>query len=209
MRLVRTWPNQPEVVPLGPVSSAPGLRHHKSPDLLNNSRRRFVTALGASVLVLAPGWVRAGIGETRALRFDNLHTNEKLSVEYFAGGDYLPDALLAVNHLLRDFRSGDVGTIDPALLDLLHGLAATVGSQRAFQVISGYRSPATNETLRRSSSSVASGSLHLRGQAIDLRLRDVPLATLRNAARSMCAGGVGYYAASDFVHVDTGRVRSW
>ena len=173
------------------------------------SRRRFVTALGASALALTPGWVQARTGATRALRLDNLHTNEKLNVEYFAAGRYLPDALSAVNHLLRDFRSGDVGTIDPALLDLLHGLAAAVGSQRAFHVISGYRSPATNETLRHSSSGVASGSLHLRGQAIDIRLADVPLATLRDAARSMRSGGVGYYAASDFVHLDTGRVRSW
>ena len=173
------------------------------------SRRRFVTALGASALTIAPVWVHAGTGPTRALRLDNLHTSEKLSVEYFAAGRYLPDALSAVNHLLRDFRTGDVGTIDPALLDLLHGLAARVGSQRAFHVISGYRSPATNETLRQSSSGVASSSLHLSGQAIDIRLADVPLATLRDAALSMRSGGVGYYAASDFVHVDTGRVRSW
>ena len=173
------------------------------------SRRRFVTALGASALTIAPCWVRARTGPTRALRFDILHTNEKLSVEYFAAGGYLPDALSAVNHLLRDFRTGDVGSIDPALLDLLHELAAITGSQRAFQVISGYRSPATNETLRQNSSGVARGSLHVRGQAIDLRLTDVPLATLRDAARSMRWGGVGYYAASDFVHVDTGRVRYW
>ena len=173
------------------------------------SRRRFVSALGASALTIAPVWVHAGSGPTRALRLDNLHTNEKLSVEYFAAGRYLPDALSAVNHLLRDFRTGDVGTIDPALLDLLHGLAAKVGSQRAFHVISGYRSPATNETLRQRSNGVASSSLHLRGQAIDIRLAGVPLATLRDAARSLRSGGVGYYAASDFVHLDTGRVRSW
>ena len=103
------------------------------------SRRRFVTALGATALAIAPGWVHAGTGPTRALRFDNLHTNEKLSVEYFAAGGYLPDALSAVNHLLRDFRTGDVGTIDPALLDLLHALAAMTGSQQAFHVISGFR----------------------------------------------------------------------
>ena len=175
----------------------------------NPSRRRFVIALGASALTIAPGWVQAHTGPTRALRFDNLHTNEKLSVEYFAAGRYLPDAMSAVNYLLRDFRTGDVGTIDPALLDLLHGVAAMTGSKRAFDVISGYRSPATNETLRQSGSGVASGSLHLRGQAIDIRLADVPLATLRDAARSMRSGGVGYYAASDFVHVDTGRVRYW
>ena len=185
------------------------IRQPRAAIVNDSSRRRFVTTLGASALMLAPGWVRAGAGPTRALRFDNLHTNEKLSVEYFAAGGYLPDALSAVNHLLRDFRTGDVGTIDPALLDLLHGLAAITGSERAFHVISGYRSPATNETLRQSSSGVASGSLHLRGQAIDIRLGDVPLATLRDAARSMRSGGVGYYAASDFVHLDTGRVRSW
>ena len=181
-----------------------------TPAIVNDpSRRRFVTAFGASAITLAPGWVQAGTGPPRALRFDNLHTNEKLSVEYFAAGRYLPDALSAVNHLLRDFRTGDVGPIDPALLDLLHELATLTGSQRAFHVISGYRSPATNESLRQNSSGVASGSLHLRGQAIDIRLPDVPLATLRDAARSMRSGGVGYYAASDFVHVDTGRVRSW
>ena len=112
----------------------------------DSSRRRFVTALGASALTIAPVWVHAGSGPTRALRLNNLHTNEQLSVEYFAAGRYLPDALSAVNHLLRDFRSGDVGTIDPALLDLLHRLAAAVGSQRAFHVISGYRSPSRRST---------------------------------------------------------------
>lgn len=173
------------------------------------SRRRFVAALGATALAGASGWAQADAGASRALRFDNLHTNEKLSVEYFAAGRYLPDALSAVNHVLRDFRTDDVGEIDPALLDLLHGLAAAVGSQRAFHVISGYRSPATNELLRQRSGGVARDSLHLSGQAIDIRLADVPLVTLRDAARAMRSGGVGYYAASDFVHVDTGRVRSW
>ena len=196
----------------------PGCPHHdREPPspcpaiVLDPSRRRFVTALGASALLIAPGrvWAEAGSSSSRSLRFDNLHTNEKLSVEYFAAGRYLPDAMGAVNHLLRDFRTGDVGRIDPSLLDLLHQLATVTSSQRAFHVISGYRSPATNESLRQNSSGVASGSLHLRGQAIDIRLADVPLATLRDAARSMRAGGVGYYAASDFVHVDTGRVRSW
>ena len=173
----------------------------------DSSRRHFVKALGATALSVAPVWVHAGA--IRALRFDNLHTNEKLSVEYFAAGRYLPDALASVNHLLRDFRTDDVGDIDPVLLDLLHGLAATVGSRQAFQVISGYRSAATNERLRQRSSGVASSSLHLLGQAIDMRLPGVPLATLRNAAMSMRSGGVGYYASSDFVHVDTGRVRAW
>jgi uncharacterized protein YcbK (DUF882 family) len=121
----------------------------------------------------------------------------------------VPQALASVNYLLRDFRTGDVGVIDTRLLDLLHGLAMLTGSRRPFQIISGYRSPATNEALRQRSSGVASGSLHTLGQAIDIRLADVRLEALRDAARSMRSGGVGYYAASNFVHVDTGRVRTW
>jgi uncharacterized protein YcbK (DUF882 family) len=172
------------------------------------SRRRFVTVLGAAACGLAARAAPAAAAP-RALRFEHLHTGERLTVEYFAAGRYLDDARAAVDHLLRDFRSGDVGRIDAALLDLLHGLQAATGSARAFQVISGYRSSATNEALRRHSSGVAGASLHMRGQAIDIRLADVPLAALRDAALSMRLGGVGYYAASDFVHVDTGRVRAW
>ena len=173
------------------------------------TRRRFVAVLGGAAFGLAARAAPAAAAAPRLLRFEHLHTGEKLAVEYFAAGRYLDDARAAVDHLLRDFRTGDVGRIDAALLDLLHGLQAATGSARAFQVISGYRSSATNEALRRHSSGVASSSLHLRGQAIDIRLADVPLAGLRDAALSMRQGGVGYYAASDFVHVDTGRVRAW
>ncbi len=174
-----------------------------------HARRRLITAVGATTLLVGPRWARASLAAPRALSFDHLHTGEKLVVEYFDAGRYQPDALNAINHLLRDFRSGDVGNIDPALLDLLHGLAARTGSQRAFQVISGYRSSATNEALHQRSSGVATGSLHMRGQAIDIRLADVQLPTLRDAALAMRGGGVGYYATSNFVHVDSGRVRAW
>lgn len=173
------------------------------------SRRHFVSTLGASALALGPLRAQAASGAPRVLRFDNLHTGEKLVVEYFQSQRYVPDALAAVNHLLRDFRTGSVGEMAPALLDLLHGLATTTGSTRAFQVISGYRSPATNAKLHERSSGVASGSLHMQGQAIDIRLADVTLPDLRKAALAMQAGGVGYYAASNFVHVDCGRVRAW
>jgi uncharacterized protein YcbK (DUF882 family) len=173
------------------------------------ARRRLITAAGAATLLAGPRWARASLAAPRALSFDHLHTGEKLVVEYFDAGRYRPDALNAVNHLLRDFRSGDVGSIDPALLDLLHGLAVRTGSRRAFQVISGYRSPATNEALNQRSTGVATGSLHMHGQAIDIRLADVQLPVLRDAALAMRGGGVGYYAASNFVHVDSGRVRAW
>jgi uncharacterized protein YcbK (DUF882 family) len=146
---------------------------------------------------------------TRALSFAHTHTGERLNVEYFSGGSYLPDALSTVNHFLRDFRTGDVHDIDAALLDLLHDLTGLTSTSKPFQVISGYRSPSTNDMLRRRSEGVAAGSLHMNGQAIDIRLADIPLIKLKNAALSVKRGGVGFYPASDFVHVDTGRVRAW
>lgn len=178
------------------------------------SRRRFLLGVAATPALWAAQTqgaraMASASTETRVLRFDHLHTGERLQVEYFSGGRYLPDALSEVNRLLRDFRSGDVAAIDPGLLDILHRLAVTTGSGQPFEVISGYRSPKTNESLRQHSSGVASGSLHMEGRAIDIRLADVPLPQLRAAALSLQAGGVGYYPASDFVHVDTGRIRRW
>ncbi len=146
----------------------------------------------------------------RVLRFAHLHTAETLEVEYMDGVRYLPDALSAVNRLLRDFRTGDVHDIDPRLLDLLHALKGATGSGQPFEIISGYRSPKTNAMLRtHGGGGVASGSLHMRGQAIDIRVADVRLTDLREAALHLARGGVGYYPSSNFVHVDTGRVRRW
>lgn len=185
------------------------------------SRRRFLSSLavGIPLLGLAPDLLASPVGAassapvslsaTRALDFAHTHTGEQLSVEYFSGGTYLPDALSTVNHFLRDFRTGDVHQIDAGLLDLLHSLTQVTGTSRPFQVISGYRSPKTNGMLRQRSEGVAAGSLHMQGQAIDIRLADIPLAKLRAAALHVQRGGVGYYPASDFVHVDTGRVRRW
>lgn len=174
------------------------------------SRRRFLAVVAGAAPVLAmPGWLLADEMSTRALSFVHTHTAERLSVEYFTRGQYLPDALSTVNQFLRDFRTGEVHEIDRGLLDLLHGLVRTTGATRPFQVISGYRSPVTNAALRQRSEGVAAGSLHMKGQAIDIRVADVPLRKLREAALSLHAGGVGYYPGSDFVHVDTGRVRFW
>jgi uncharacterized protein YcbK (DUF882 family) len=174
------------------------------------SRRDFVSALAATIsLVGTPRLVFGRPAITRELKFTHTHTGERLAVEYFTGGTYLPDALATINQFLRDFRTSEVHAIDPGLLDLLHGLTGLTGSRQPFQVISGYRSPATNEMLRHLSEGVAAGSLHMQGRAIDIRLADVPLTTLRHAALAVRGGGVGYYPASDFVHVDTGRVRTW
>ena len=147
----------------------------------------------------------------RLLSFDNIHTGEKLKVEYWAEGQYLPDALAQVNHLLRDFRSGDVHPIAPQLLDLLSVLRARLGTAEPVTVISGYRSPTTNARLRgeHEHSGVASKSLHMQGMAIDLRIAGRSLAAVHMAALAQRGGGVGYYPQSDFVHVDVGRVRTW
>ena len=173
-------------------------------------RRRFLrtVASAAPFLAVSPAIAAEGLS-SRTLRFSHTHTGERLAVEYFSDGRYVPEALTTVDYLLRDFRTGDVHGIDTALLDLLHELTLVTETTRPFQVISGYRSPATNQMLRHHSEGVAAGSLHLKGQAIDIRLADVPLGKLQRAALEVRRGGVGYYPASDFVHVDTGRVRAW
>lgn len=145
----------------------------------------------------------------RCLSFLNTHTGETLQAVYWCEGCYQPDALVAIDRVLRDHRTGDVGTIDRKLLDLLYALHAGFGSDQPFHVISGYRSAATNAELRRAGRCVAARSLHMEGRAIDLRLPGTPLCALRDAARAMEKGGVGFYPSSDFVHIDTGSVREW
>jgi uncharacterized protein YcbK (DUF882 family) len=114
-----------------------------------------------------------------------------------------------VNHVLRDWRTDQVHPIDPDLLDLLTDLHQASGSRLPFEVICGYRSPATNKMLADRSKNVSPKSLHLQGKAIDIRLSDVSLERLRDTALKLTRGGVGYYPDSNFVHVDTGRVRAW
>jgi len=175
-----------------------------------HSRRHFIGALAALVPAASGRSLSArGGAAARSLTLHHTHTGEKLSVAYFERGTYIPDALATLNHFLRDFRTGDVHPIDADLLDLLFGLTRLTDTRLPFQIISGYRSPATNAVLRRASEGVAAGSLHMKGQAIDIRLADVPLPKLRAAALAVRRGGVGYYPSSGFVHVDTGRVRTW
>jgi uncharacterized protein YcbK (DUF882 family) len=173
------------------------------------SRRRFlaISALSTPFLIW-PGLLHAAAAPRR-LAFHHTHTGEALEVEYSEAGRYIPDALLSINHLLRDFRSGEVHPIDPALLDVLYVLRQQLGSTAPFEIISAFRSPATNAMLARNGGGVATQSLHLSGRAIDIRLPGVATANLRAAGMGLRAGGVGYYPESDFVHIDTGRVRYW
>lgn len=147
--------------------------------------------------------------EPRALAFYHTHTGERLRVTYAANGAHIPAALDEINHFLRDFRTGDVHPIDPLLLDVLHALRRRAGGSGTYEIISAYRSPRTNEMLRQASDGVAQRSLHMDGKAMDVRLTGVRIARLRDEAAALEAGGVGFYPDSQFIHVDTGRVRKW
>lgn len=182
-------------------------------EVVDPTRRRLLQGfalLGAASLVpnLAQAMASSS-GVSRRLSFSHTHTGEKLSVVYKVGDHYVADGLAKLNRLLRDFRTGDVHPIDPKLFDQLWQVQTNLKSDAPFQIISGYRSSKTNAMLRGKSSGVAKKSLHMTGQAIDIRLADVKLSNLRAAAIELQQGGVGYYAKSNFVHLDTGRVRSW
>jgi uncharacterized protein YcbK (DUF882 family) len=179
------------------------------------SRRRFLCySAGIVTWGIGAGYApRALASDLQAcgLSFKNTHTKEDISLIYSRDGHYVPQALNRLNHFLRDHYTGDVGAIDPELFDVLHRITLVLGTAlQPFQVISGYRCPATNSRLRAAGAGgVAKHSLHMDGKAIDIRLPGVPLTELRDVALSLKAGGVGYYPREQFVHIDTGRVRHW
>jgi len=175
-------------------------------------KRRCVLRLGSAAVVAgvaSPALANTGKANVRSLALNNLHTGERRSLDYWVDGAYVPDVLEAANHLLRDYHNNEVHAIEPKLLDLVNLLQRQVGSAAEVQVISGYRSPATNAAMHERSAGVAAHSLHMKGMAMDIRLGDVALDRLHNAALALQAGGVGYYPSEDFVHVDVGRVRRW
>ncbi|MFZ7126265.1 MAG: DUF882 domain-containing protein [Desulfobacterales bacterium] len=177
------------------------------------SRRRFIKtgllAIAACSLPLPIQALAAHLPDKRRLQLYNTHTNEKLNICYYENGRYIPDALSGISELLRDHRTGDVKPIAPDLLDLLSAIGKRVGDSPPFHIISGYRSPVTNAMLRRKSNGVAKKSFHMMGRAVDIRIPSMRTARLREVAKKLRAGGVGYYAKSDFVHVDLGPVRHW
>lgn len=176
-------------------------------------RRKLIRGMAmvvpGSLLIANPTMSLATVSEKRSLLFHHLHTNEKLSIDYFSNNHYLSESLAEINYFLRDFRTGEEHSIDPKLLDILYQVQQKTGSRGKFEVISGFRSPATNEKLRNKSNGVAKRSLHMLGKAIDIRLTDVNISAVRNAATSLKSGGVGFYGRSNFVHLDTGRFRTW
>lgn len=179
--------------------------------------RRRLLGVGAAGLALAGTLPRRAhalpaprpSAAARSLAFENLHTGETLRTVYWEQGRYLDQPLRDIEHLLRDFRTGQQHPIDVGLLDLLHTLGRRLDGTRPIQLISGYRSPITNAALRARSHGVARASLHMQGMAADIRIPGCELAHLRDLALSMRRGGVGFYPRSDFVHVDVGAVRRW
>lgn len=172
------------------------------------TRRDFLKGAGA-VIAVAPVTAWAHASECRSLSFVHTHTGETLSCVYYQAGGYDPATLARVNHFLRDFRTGAVHPIDARVLDILFAVRSRADRGDPFHVISGYRSPTTNAYLRSHSSGVAKQSLHMEGRAIDVRLPGFPTHKLRDIGLALQRGGVGYYPSSDFVHLDTGRVRFW
>jgi len=176
------------------------------------TRRRLLGfGLAATAVGLMPQFAEAALPNSgnRTLAFYNTHTGETLKATYWANGHYDKGAMKDINFILRDHRNNEVIEIDPHLLDLLTELHRRTGSRKPFEIVCGYRSPATNAMLAAMSSGVARNSLHMQGKAIDIRVADLSTKALRNAAMALQAGGVGYYPRSDFVHVDTGKVRHW
>jgi len=179
----------------------------------NISRREFLCgALGIAAVAAVPRSLYAGVTPLdldKALSFHNLHTEEKIALNYFEHGEYVTEALNDISYVLRDHRTNEVAVMDPSLIDLLYDLKGTLGTSQPFQVISGYRSPKSNAALHRNSSGVAVKSLHMQGRAIDIRIEGVHARDIQAAAISLARGGVGYYPRSNFVHIDTGAVRNW
>ena len=161
------------------------------------------------IFCLSPLTIWSQSETERSLSFYNTHTYERLTVIYKKGDVYIQEALDQINTILRDHRTGDIQPIDPKLMDFLYDLLTRVDNHGEVHIISGYRSPDTNKKLRGRSKGVAAGSLHMQGKALDFRLPGTDTAVLRDTARAMKRGGVGYYRKSDFVQIDTGRVRTW
>lgn len=207
MRSTRSTPRPAAVRPTAPT-----------PADFDPGRRSALRAFGMGAVTLgltavglrtaAAATVDAPAG-TRTLVLHNTHTAETIRAAYCRDGTWCTDGLATIERALRDHRTGDVHPIDRNLLDLLHDVAERCDREPEFEVISGYRSPRTNARLHDRSSGVAKKSLHMEGRAIDVRLVGHDLAALRDTALGMQRGGVGYYAGSRFVHLDTGRVRAW
>lgn len=177
------------------------------------TRRALLKYLGATTLAASSPQLMAAapkvISPERRLRLRNLHTGEHVDEVFWAQGEYNIDGMQAINKLLRDHRSNQTTSMDKQLFNVLIQLQDKLGYNGEIEVISGYRSPQTNEMLRRQGRNVSKHSLHLKGKAMDIRLPGLKVEDIFKSAARLRAGGVGKYPRSDFIHIDTGRVRYW
>lgn len=178
------------------------------------SRRALLGAFAATAVAAAPSYTKAagflrGSGDIRRIKMYSARTGEKLDMIYWVEGEYIRDAVHEVTYFMRDWRNNKVKNIDTRTLDILAASHNLLDVTEPYMLVSGYRSPETNAMLRSRSSGVARNSLHMKGQAADLRLQSRSVSQMARAAAACHAGGVGRYTRSDFVHMDCGPVRSW
>jgi len=178
------------------------------------TRRGLLRAFAASAVAAAPTYANAfgflrGSGDIRRLRMYSTRSGEMLDTIYWIDGEYIPEALAEINHLMRDWRSNEVTQIDARAVDIMAASHSLLDVEEPYMLLSGYRSPQTNAMLRSRSRGVARNSLHMKGQAADLRMKARSVQQMARAASACAAGGVGKYSRSNFVHMDCGPVRTW
>ena len=180
-----------------------------------NTRRTLLKYIGCGIIggttgaLSLPAQAKIAGVEPRALTLFNNHTSEMVDVVYWRDGQYDTTALGQINHVLRDHRENAATEMDLPLLELMHDLHQLVGGKGPMRIVSGFRTSKTNSSLRKNSTKVAKKSFHMKGQAVDIFVPNVSTQKLQQAAKSLRRGGVGYYARSGFIHIDTGPVRYW
>ena len=178
------------------------------------TRRGLLGVFAATAVIAAPSYSNAfgllkGAGDIRRVRLYSGRTGESIDTIYWIEGEYIPEVMKEINHFMRDWRSDDVIKMDPRNMDIIAAAHRLMDVNEPYMLLSGYRSPATNALLRSQSGGVAKNSLHMKGQAADLRLKSRTVGQMAKAAKVCAAGGVGTYSRSNFVHMDCGPVRAW
>lgn len=178
------------------------------------TRRALLGAFAATTLTAAPtfasaaGFLRGG-GDIRRIRMYSGRTGERIDTIYWIEGKYVPEAVKEINHFMRDWRTNGVKSMDLRTIDIMAAAHNLMEADEPYMLLSGYRSPETNAMLRSRSRGVAKNSLHVKGQAADLRLSTRTVSQMARAAAACKGGGVGKYSGSNFVHMDCGVVRTW
>ena len=185
-------------------------------DLTNSgfTRRGLLAVFAATAVAAAPTCSNAfgllrGAGDVRRIRMYSGRTGESIDTIYWIEGEYIPEVVKEINNFMRDWRTDDVVKMDPRNFDIMAAAHRLMDVNEPYMLLSGYRSPKTNAMLRSNSKGVAKNSLHMKGQAADLRLKSRSVGQMAKAASACAAGGVGRYSRSNFVHMDCGPVRSW